>query len=345
MRRAASCRSHFMIRLRNHSGRTRRLSVTGFIEWVLGDLRQKTAMHVVTELDASGALLARNAYSIEYPGHVAFFDVDHPQRTLSGDRSEFIGRNGSLRNPAAMTRQTLSGRLGAAMDPCGAIQVPVELVDGETRDLIFRLGAAGDKAEASALIQRFRSNGSARASLDASHARWRSLLDAVQVRTPDPTLDVLANGWLQYQVISCRLWGRSGFYQSGGAYGFRDQLQDAMAVVHAEPAFLRDQILLCASRQFVEGDVQHWWHPPAGRGVRTKCSDDYLWLPLAVARYVEVTGDAAILDQSIGFLDGRLVNDGEESYYDMSEIASSTEPEGPTRRHLQKCSVQSNPTR
>ena len=307
----------FMIRLRNHSGRTRRLSVTGCIEWVLGDLRQKTAMHVVTELDASGALLARNAYSIEYPGHVAFFDVDHPQRTLSGDRSEFIGRNGSLRNPAAMTRQTLSGRLGAAMDPCGAIQVPVELVDGETRDLIFRLGAAGDKAEASALIQRFRSNGSARASLDASHARWRSLLDAVQVRTPDPTLDVLANGWLQYQVISCRLWGRSGFYQSGGAYGFRDQLQDAMAVVHAEPAFLRDQILLCASRQFVEGDVQHWWHPPAGRGVRTKCSDDYLWLPLAVARYVEVTGDAAILDQSIGFLDGRLVNDGEESYYDM----------------------------
>jgi cellobiose phosphorylase len=307
----------FMIRLSNQSGRTRRLSLTGCIEWVLGDLRQKTAMHVVTELDASGALLARNAYSIEHPGYVAFFDVDHPQRTLSGDRSEFIGRNGSLRNPAAMARQTLSGRLGASMDPCGAIQIPVELLEGETRDFIFRLGAAGDKAEAGALIQRFRRNGSARASLDANHARWHDLLDAVQVHTPDPTLDVLANGWLLYQVVSCRLWGRSGFYQSGGAFGFRDQLQDAMAVVHAEPNLLRDQILLCASRQFVEGDVQHWWHPPAGRGVRTKCSDDYLWLPLAVARYIEVTGDAAILDQSIGFLDGRQLNDGEESYYDM----------------------------
>jgi cellobiose phosphorylase len=307
----------FMLRVRNQSGRPRRLSITGYVEWVLGDLREKTAMHVVTELDASGALLARNAYSIEYPDYVAFFDVENPQRTLSGDRTEFIGRNGSLRNPAAMGRQTLGGRLGASMDPCGAIQFPLELVDGETRDFIFRLGAGSDKAEAVALIRRFRRNGTARASLDASHARWRRLLGAVQVRTPDPTLDVLANGWLLYQVISCRLWGRSGFYQSGGAFGFRDQLQDAMAVVHADPDLLRNQILLCASRQFVEGDVQHWWHPPAGRGVRTRCSDDYLWLPLAVARYVESTGDTAILDQSIGFLDGRRLNDGEESYYDM----------------------------
>jgi len=307
----------FMLRLQNDSGRARKLSVTGYIEWVLGDLREKTAMHVVTELDGTGALLARNAYSIEFPHCVAFFDVDNPQRTLSGDRTEFIGRNCSLRKPAAMGRQSLSGRLGAAMDPCGAIQIPVELADGESRDFIFRLGVGQDRQDATKLITRFRRNGSARASFEAIQQRWKRLLGAVSVRSPDPTFDMLANGWLLYQVISCRLWARSGFYQSGGAFGFRDQLQDAMALVHADASLLREQIVLSASRQFIEGDVQHWWHPPAGRGVRTQCSDDFLWLPLATARYVTATGDAAVLDERIGFLEGRLLNQGEESYYDM----------------------------
>jgi cellobiose phosphorylase len=307
----------YMLRLRNDGDRPRRISVTGYVEWVLGDLREKTAMHVVTELDDSGALLARNAYSLEFPSLVAFFDLEHLQRTLSGDRAEFIGRNGSLRDPAAMRRQTLSGRLGAGMDPCGAIQAPVELAPGESRDLIFRLGVGRDRAEAVALVQRFRRNGSARASIDAVHAQWRSLLGAVRVETPDAALDLLANGWLMYQVIACRLWARSGFYQSGGAFGFRDQLQDAMAAVHADPAFLREQVVQCAQHQFVEGDVQHWWHPPAGRGVRTRCSDDYLWLPLALARYVEVTGDRTILAQQASFLEGRPLGEGEESYYDM----------------------------
>ncbi|HEX5124924.1 MAG TPA: glucoamylase family protein, partial [Rhodanobacteraceae bacterium] len=307
----------FMLRLNNESGRARRLSVTGYIEWVLGDLREKTAMHVVTELDGNGALLARNAYSIEFPDLVAFFDVDNPQRTLSGDRTEFIGRNGSLRRPAAMSRQTLSGRLGAAMDPCGAIQIPVELADGESRDFIFRVGVGRDRQDASRLVMRFRRNGSARASFEAIQQRWKRLLGAISVRSPDPALDMLANGWLLYQVISCRLWARSGFYQSGGAFGFRDQLQDAMALVHADASLLRAQIVLSASRQFVEGDVQHWWHPPAGRGVRTQCSDDFLWLPLATARYLEATGEDAVLDERIGFLEGRPLNQGEESYYDM----------------------------
>ncbi|MET0229926.1 MAG: glucoamylase family protein [Rhodanobacteraceae bacterium] len=307
----------FMLRLKNDSGRARRLSVTGYVEWVLGDLREKTAMHVVTELDGNGALLARNAYSIEFPDLVAFFDVDNPQRTLSGDRTEFIGRNGSLRRPAAMSRQTLSGRLGAAMDPCGAIQIPVELADGESRDFIFRFGVGRDRQDASRLVARFRRNGSARASFEAVQARWKRLLGSISVRSPDPAFDMLANGWLLYQVISCRLWARSGFYQSGGAFGFRDQLQDAMALVHADASLLRDQIVLSASRQFVEGDVQHWWHPPAGRGVRTQCSDDFLWLPLATARYLEATGEHALLDERIGFLEGRPLNHGEESYYDM----------------------------
>ena len=274
-------------------------------------------MHVVTELDASGALMARNAYSIEFPGHVAFFDVDNAQRTLSGDRTEFIGRNASLREPAAMSRQSLSGRLGAGMDPCGAIQIPVELAAGESRDLIFRLGVGQDRVDAVRLLERFRRNGSARASFEAVQERWRRLLGAITVRSPNPALDMLSNGWLLYQVISCRLWGRSGFYQSGGAFGFRDQLQDAMALVHADASLLRDQIVLSASRQFIEGDVQHWWHPPAGRGVRTQCSDDFLWLPLATARYIEASADEAVLDEQIDFLEGRQLNPGEESYYDL----------------------------
>jgi len=307
----------FMVRLRNDSGRARSLSLTGYIEWVLGDLAPKTAMHVVTELDPTGALLARNAYSIEFADYVAFFDVDNAYRTLSGDRTEFIGRNRSLRNPAALGRQSLSGKVGPLMDPCGAIQIPIELADGESRDVIFRLGVGRDRDAATALIQQFRRNGSARVSFDAMQARWAHLLGAVTIDTPDPTLNALTNGWLLYQVIACRMWARSGFYQSGGAFGFRDQLQDAMALVHVEPSFLREQLLLCASRQFREGDVQHWWHPPAGRGVRTHCSDDYLWLPLAAARYVRATADFEVLDRHAHYLEGRLVNPGEESYYDL----------------------------
>jgi cellobiose phosphorylase len=307
----------FVIRLRNDSGRARRLTVTGYIEWVLGDLPAKTAMHVVSELDASGALLARNTWDSDFAEYVGFFDVDHPQRTISSDRSEFIGRNGNLSQPAAMARASLSGRVGALMDPCAAIQIPFELADGESRDFIFRLGAARNIDEASALIARFRHLGSARTSFDAVSAQWNRLLGAVVVTTPDPALNALANGWLLYQTIACRLWARSGFYQSGGAFGFRDQLQDAMALVHAAPSLLRAQIVLAAQHQFREGDVQHWWHPPGGRGVRTQCSDDYLWLPLAVCRYVQATGDRAVLDEHSVYLEGRLLNAGEESYYDL----------------------------
>ncbi|HEY0230617.1 MAG TPA: cyclic beta 1-2 glucan synthetase, partial [Dokdonella sp.] len=307
----------FVLRLRNDSGRPRKLSATGYVEWVLGDLTSKTAMHVVTELDASGALFARNAYNSEFADMVAFFDVDDAQRTLSGDRSEFIGRNCTLRHPAAMGRTSLSGRVGARLDPCGAIQIPLELADGESRTLIFRLGAGRDRAEASDLVRRFRRSGSARATFEATGARWAALLGAVVVETPDRALNALANGWLLYQVIACRMWARSGFYQSGGAWGFRDQLQDAMALVHAAPELLRAQLVLCASRQFREGDVQHWWHPPGGRGVRTLCSDDYLWLPVATERYLRASGDWAVLDERAEFLDGRLLNPGEESYYDL----------------------------
>jgi len=277
-------------------------------------------MHVVTRVDAlSGALFAHNAYNTEFAARLGFFDAegDGLSRSVSGDRSEFIGRNGSLEAPAAMKYARLPGRLGAALDPCGAIQIAFELADGEERETVFRLGAGRDIDATRAIALRLRKPGTARAALDAVQRYWRHTLDAVQVATPDPRLDVLANGWLLYQTLACRMWARSGFYQSGGAFGFRDQLQDAMALVHAQPALLREHLLRCAQRQFVEGDVQHWWHPPLGRGVRTRCSDDFLWLPLAVARYVTATDDRAVLDENGYFLEGRALGEDEESYYDL----------------------------
>lgn len=307
-----------MLKIRNGSGRTRRLSATGYVEWVLGDLRPKSAMHVVTEIDpASGALFARNAYNSEFPGRVAFFDVDDISRSVTGDRNEFLGRNGSLKNPDAMTRARLSNRLGAGLDPCGAIQVPFELADGQEKQIIFRMGAGRDLEQTRELAARLRKPGSARASFEKVQQYWEQTLGAVQVKTPEPALDVLANGWLIYQTLACRIWARSGFYQSGGAFGFRDQLQDVMALVHAEPKLAREHLLRCTEHQYPEGDVQHWWHPPVGRGVRTRCSDDYLWLPLATCRYVLSTGDLGVLDETRHFLSGRLLNSDEESYYDL----------------------------
>ena len=309
-----------ILKVRNQSGRVRRLSATGYVEWVLGDLRPKSGMHVITEIDpASGAFYARNAYNTEFADRIAFFDVDDTTRTFTGDRAEFLGRNGTIGNPAAMTRSQLSNKVGAAFDPCTAIQVSFDLADGEEREINFRLGIAGRRGadDASRLVRRFRGPTAARNALEAVREYWKKTLGAVQVETPDESLNLLTNGWLVYQTLACRLWARSGYYQSGGAFGFRDQLQDVMALVHTEPALVREHLLRCAARQFREGDVQHWWHPISDRGVRTHCSDDYLWLPLAIGRYVQSTGDTGILDESAPFLEGRAVNPEEDSYYDL----------------------------
>lgn len=309
-----------VLKVRNESGRSRRLSATGYVEWVLGDLRSKSAMHVITEIEPeSGAIFARNPYNTEFADRVAFFDVDDSTRSVSGDRTEFLGRNGALQNPAAMGRSGLSGKVGASLDPCAAIQVAFDLADGQEREMVFMLGAGQSARDAINLIKRFRGSEAARGALEAVWQYWKHTLGAVQIETPNPSLNVLANGWLMYQTLACRLWARNGYYQSGGAFGFRDQLQDVMAILHTEPTLVREHLLRCAARQFREGDVQHWWHPPSGRGVRTRCSDDYLWLPLTACRYIQSTGDTGVLDESIPFLEGRPVNPDEDSYYDLPD--------------------------
>lgn len=312
-----------VVKLRNQSRRSRSLSLTGYWELVLGEWRHANLMHIVTETDPhSGALLARNAYGRECANRVVFAQVSEPESSVNGSRCEFIGRNGSLASPAAMGRKRLSNRTGAGLDPCAAIQTRIELAEGQEREIVFIFGAAGDADQAQHLIEQFGGTAGARLALEAVWEHWSRTLGAVQVETPDPALDVLANGWLVYQTISCRLWARSGYYQSGGAYGFRDQLQDTMALVHTTPWLAREQLLRCASRQFPQGDVQHWWHPPGGQGVRTHFSDDYLWLPYAVCRYVLATGDTGVLDEVVPFLEGRMLGPEEEAYYDQPQRSS-----------------------
>lgn len=307
-----------LLKIRNHSGRPRKLSATGYVEWVLGDNRMKTGMHIHTDINPdNGTLFARNPFSTEFSDRVAFFDVDKIKKTYTCDRTEFIGRNGSLKNPDAMSRQRLSGKTGVALDPCAAIQVPFDLIDGEEYEIVFQLGAGKSQLEADTLIQKYKGSEAAHRSLEKVKAYWKDTIGAVRVETPDAAINIITNGWLTYQVLSSRLWGRSGYYQSGGAFGFRDQLQDVMSLFHVAPQLAREQILTCASRQFKEGDVQHWWHPPVGRGVRTRCSDDFLWLPFVTANYIRSTGDSAILEETVHFIEGRLLNHDEESYYDL----------------------------
>ncbi len=307
-----------LFKLRNRSGRPRRLSVTGVFELVLGESRAANLPHIVTEVDpGSGALFARNAYSSEFSRRVAFLDCSEEQRSRSGDRLEIVGRNGCAAAPACMGNESLSGRVGAAFDPCMAMQAMIDLDDGQEREIAFTFGSGLDLGDARTLVHRFRGVGSAHAALEGVWSYWNRTLGAVNVQTPDPSFNFLANGWLLYQVLAARMWGRSGFYQSGGAFGFRDQLQDAMALVHAEPALLREQIIRASERQFREGDVQHWWHPPMGRGVRTRVSDDYLWLPFAICRYIGTVGDTGVLDERAFFLEGRPVKPDEDSYYDL----------------------------
>lgn len=304
------------LRLVNDSKRTRRISVTAYVEWVLGTNRPASVPFIITERDeGTGAILARNPWNTEFGEQIAFLDMAVAQKSWTADRTEFLGRNGTLDHPAALEgRRPLSGRVGAGLDPCTALQTVIELRPGAQKDIVILLGQA-TRPQVIDLLKRYRTV-HVEALLSDIQRHWENILGAVQVRTPDRAMDVMLNGWLLYQTLACRIWARAAFYQAGGAYGFRDQLQDVMAFLVSRRDLAREQILRAAARQFPEGDVQHWWHPPTGRGVRTRISDDLLWLPYVVNQYIEVTGDAGILEESVPFLEGQAVPpDQDDSYF------------------------------
>ncbi|MEQ1728574.1 MAG: glucoamylase family protein, partial [Vicinamibacterales bacterium] len=311
--------------LRNLSQRRRRLSVTAYVEWVLGASRAATAPFIVTEIDpVTQSMFARNPWHPVYGSRVAFADLAGKQTEWTADRREFLGHHGRLDQPVALTGYLpLSGRTGAGLDPCGALLTSIDLKPGASAEVVFFLGDAASSADAQALVARYRAV-DLDAVLQAVGEYWDDVLGAIQVKTPERSMDVLLNRWALYQTLVCRVWARSAFYQSSGAYGFRDQLQDGMALSVTRPALTREHLLRAAGRQFPEGDVQHWWLPPTGQGVRTLISDDRIWLGFACAHYVATTGDLAVLDEVVGFVDGARLDPGQHDAYFLPGIADET---------------------
>jgi cyclic beta-1,2-glucan synthetase len=307
--------------LTNHWPWTRRITATYYAEWVLGTSRAQTAAHIVTEYESdSGVMLARNAFTRDSQPGVAFLTASQRAHGVTSDRSEFLGSSGGVDAPAAMFRIGLSGRVESGRDSCAAYQIHVNLPPNARCEFYFVLGQGRDRETALALARQF-SNPEAAARAESSLAEfWDDHLARLQIHTPDRATDLMVNRWLPYQLLSCRYWGRSGYYQSSGAFGFRDQLQDVLALLWTRPEWTRAYILKSASRQFPEGDVLHWWHEQPLRGVRTRCSDDLLWLPYATAQYVAATGDDTILDQNVLYLDGEpLADDEAERYTEYAE--------------------------
>lgn len=306
-----------LLKLKNLDDSHRRLTVTYYIRPVLGVTDQVTQQYLTTERGEDGrSILIRNSYNSDFPERVAFVACSQSVESCTGNNLEFFGIGGDLKQPAALSQERLSGQLGAGFDPCVAVQVPVELDPGEEKELVFLLGQGNNVPEVHRLTETFASTVAGQEALLQVREFWNRKLGVFQVETPDLTMDLLINGWLVYQAVSCRIWGRSAFYQSGGAYGFRDQLQDVMGLIHVWPELARRQILLHASHQFLEGDVQHWWHPGSGdKGVRTRFSDDLLWLPHVTAEYVMGTGDQSILREEVTYLEDDPLKDGEDERY------------------------------
>jgi cyclic beta-1,2-glucan synthetase len=314
-----------ILTIENTGDRPRRLSVFGYVEWCLGSPRAGERRFVTTSVDPDcGAILARNVYNTEFRDRVAFLHATTHARAFTCDRTEFIGRNRTLARPNALLRDELGRRHGAGLDPCGVLQIDVALAPHESRRVAFVLGQGANREETGQLVVKYSTVERAEAALTAMEGAWHDTVSAVQVRTPDDSFDLMVNRWLVYQTLSCRIWARSGPYQPGGAFGFRDQLQDVLALTHTRPELARAHLLRAAARQFVEGDVQHWWHPPSGRGTRTRCSDDMLWLPYAVAAYVSQTGDDAVLDEIVPFLQAPPLGAGETEAYILPRLASES---------------------
>ncbi len=313
------------LRLRNESGRHRVLSVTSYTEWVLGSSRSTASPFVTTEIDAaSGALFARNLYNPGFGSPVAFIDLNGRQTSWTGSRREFIGRNGTLERPAALAAGLpFSGTVGAGLDPCGVLSASVEIPAGGEVEMVLFLGEERNEEAARALIARYRSADLDRVRSEVA-AFWDGMLGQIQVTTPDRAMDLMLNGWLFYQALACRFWARSAFYQASGAYGFRDQLQDGMALAALSPALTREHLLRAAGRQFGEGDVQHWWLPQSGQGLRTRISDDRIWLVHAVAQFVDRVGEAAILDETVAFIEGQRLGADESENFFRPTVADET---------------------
>ncbi|MDR8393270.1 glycosyltransferase 36 [Aliifodinibius sp. S!AR15-10] len=308
------------LRLHNTDLSTRHLSLIRYNDWVLGVQREKSTRHILTNIDPElQSVFAQNHYNNEFAGRIAFttqFTEQSTEDSYTANREAFIGRNRSLNNPVGVIyNELLDGESGAGIDSCGAMQSSFFMESGSTLDIYYLVGEAISEEKARELIEKYCDPEVLESSLREVREFWQQKLGRIRVQTPLPELDLLANGWLQYQNIACRMWARSGFYQSGGAYGFRDQLQDAGAALYLDPQMTREQILLHAAHQFPEGDVLHWWHPPTDRGIRSRITDDLLWLPYITALYVRRTGDYSILDEKVGFLTARKLNEGEDEAY------------------------------